>query len=112
MGRRRATGYRAPKPLQRRQCGRPEDPVGAQADVALEVAQRARGVPAEDPVTTTGIKAEVEQPLLERDDVVTDVRVVQRVGQRSVAEAPPRLVERAVGLLANDAVDAQPALLL
>ena len=86
--------------------------VGGDADVALELAQRLLGLDTEQAVDAAAVEAHVEQPLLQRADVVAGHQPRGHVGQDPVAEAPAGLVQRVVGRAADDAVDGEPALLL
>ncbi len=82
------------------------------AHVALELAERAVGLPTEDAVDPAGVEPHVQQPLLQRGHVVADERVADGVLENPVAEAPASLVEQPPGLRADDAVDAGASLLL
>ncbi len=86
--------------------------VGAHSDVALEVAQRMFGLDTEQAVHAAAVEAHVEQALLQARDVVAGNQPGRHVGQDPVSESPPRLVQRVVGLRADDAVDGDAALLL
>ena len=106
------SGDRALQPAERLEGLGAARAVVDQADVALEVADGAIGLAAEDAVDATGVEAHVEQPLLQGGDVVADRRVPDGVLEDPVTERPARLVEQPPGLRADDAVDAGPALLL
>ena len=97
---------------QRLEGRRPARAVGRDPDVALELPHRELGLPAEPAVDPADLEAEVEQPLLERDHVVAGEHRAGRVGQQPVTEPPPRLLERAVGVGTDDAVDGEATLLL
>ena len=64
------------------------------------------------PSTRPGVEAEVLQPGLQRRDVVTVERGAELVIQRARAEPVGGLLQRAVGGLADNAVDQQSAMLL
>jgi hypothetical protein len=96
---------------QRPQRGRAAGAVRHQAVLPLQPAQRALGALAEHAVRAAGVEAELEQPLLQRRDVVTDVRPGgQR--QQPVPEPPAGGGQRGVRLRPDDAVHRQPAPLL
>ena len=107
-----ATGDRALEPAERLERLGAAGAVVDEADVALEVADRAIGLAAEDAVDPAGVEAHVEQPLLEGGHVVTDGWVPDGVLEDAVAEGPARLLEQPPGLRSDDAVDAGAALLL
>ena len=86
-----------------RRCRRRSRP-----DVALELAQRAGGVGAEDAVLAAGVEAERVEPVLELGDVVAAQHRAAAVEQ-PVAEAEAALDQRRPGLGAADAVDPQAA---
>ena len=70
------------------------------------------GLQTEVAVDQVGVEAEILQPRLQRRDVVAVHRCAELMIQRARAEAVGRLLQRAVGRLADDAVDQQPAVLL
>jgi hypothetical protein len=65
-----------------------------------------------DAVGPADPEAEVEQPLLQGEDVVTAGQAAGNVGEQPVTEPPAGFVEDPVGERADDAVDGQPTLLL
>ena len=109
---RAATGDLPAELPQRAQRGRAARAVGGQAVVALEGAQADLGLRTEDAVHRAGVVAELVQPVLQVDDVVPADRTFRVVPEQPVAERPARLVERAVGLVADPAVHRQAADLL
>ena len=72
----------------------PQVPSADHADVALELAQRLLGLDAEQAVDPAAVEAHVEQPLLQRRDVVAGHQPGRHEEQDPVAEAPAGLVER------------------
>ena len=97
--------------LSARSVAGPQVPSAHQAVLALQPLERLLGERTEDAVGAAGVVAELEQPLLQRGDVVTDEHP-RREGQDAVAEPPAGGGQGAVGLGADDAVDRQPAVLL
>ena len=110
-GVRAAAGDEAAELLEGAQRGHAAGAVGDHAVLALEAAQRLLRAHAEHPVDPAGVEAELEQPLLQRGDVVADVGVAGQ-GQQPVAEPPAGGGQRPVGLGADDAVDGDAAALL
>jgi hypothetical protein len=78
----------------------------------LELADGDVGLPPEDAVATAWVEAHVQEALLENRDVVADAGMAGDEREQPVAQSPMRFVERAIGLGADDAVDAQPPALL
>ena len=86
----------------------PEMPSTVKPGVALELAQRARGLGTEDAVLAPGVEAEPVEGVLQRGDVVAaEVRRLQV--QQPVAEHEATLDQRGPGLGPDDAVDADLA---
>ena len=92
-----APGDPGRQPGQGLEGGRSARAVGGHADVVLELAHRALGHRAEPPVDAAGLEAELEQLALQGDHVVAGLHAAGQVHQDAVAEAPVRLLERAVG---------------
>ena len=67
---RAAADDRAAELVERLEGRRAAGAVGGDADVALELAQRLLGLDAEHAVDAAAVEAHVEQPLLQRGDVV------------------------------------------
>ena len=107
-----AADHRAHELTQRPEGRRPAGAVGGQADVALEFAKRILGTDAEHPVCPAAVEAHIDQAVLQRGDVVADVRMPHGERQGAIAKPPARFVERPIGLAIDDAIDAQAALLL
>src|SRR5690349_9516433 len=101
-----------PQHVERAKRFRADRSVRGQADVALELADRNIGLPAEYAVAAAGVEAHVQEPLLEQRDVVADVGMARDERQQPVTQLPVRFIQRAVGLDADNAVDPQPAPLL
>ena len=106
------TGDAAAQVGERPEGRRTDLAVRAQADAALEGADRRLGVGPEEPVDPARVEAEAEESLLELGDVVAADQVPGGVSQQPVAELPLGCVERCVGPGPDDAVDEQPASLL
>ena len=97
---------------QRPERGRAAGAVGGQAVVALEGAQPHLGLGTEDAVDRAGVVAELVQAVLQVGHVVPAHGAHRVVVQQPVAERPAGLGQGAVGLLADAAVDGEPAHLL
>jgi hypothetical protein len=89
----------------------PEDPVGGDAGVALELGERRLGVGPEDAVLLAGIEAEAVETVLELGDVVAAQHRPAHE-QHAAAEPERTLDQRVARLFAADAVDPESAAFL
>ncbi len=103
---------REPRKYKERNVSGPQMPSGIQPVLTLVGHQRVVGLQAEVPVDQAGVEPEILQPGLQGGDVVAVHRGAELMVQRAGAEPVGRLLQRAVGRLADDAVDQQPAVLL
>jgi hypothetical protein len=102
----------AAEPAQRLHGLRAARAVRSQPDLALELGHGPRRAGAVDGVRTAAVEAHLQEPLLQRPDVLTDQRGRHRVVEGAGAELPPGAVERLPGLGADEPVDSDaPALL-
>ena len=92
-------------------CG-PQAPSGEQPDLALELGHRAGGAGAVDAVGAADVVPHLQQPFLQRPYVLAGERVGDRLVEGAGAEPPAGGVQRAPGLGADLAVDAEATALL
>jgi len=90
---------------QRPECVRTAHPIGYQAVIALECAQRLLRMAAEQPIGTDEVVADLHQLHLQRGDVVTGHRRCRVVGEHSIAKPPPRRVECGEGFRPYDPIN-------
>ena len=107
-----AARHRAHESVEGPEGVRPAGAVGVYADPTLKLPQCGICLLTEEAIRASRGEPELVQAALQFSDIVPGHEVPGHVGEYTITEMPARLIEMSIGVRADDAVDADTALLL